>query len=199
MLRFLLVILLCLAPSGGQHPAEKQGFVVVEAEQFVTQEKSARRQWHIIRDGEAAATASGRAYLKALPDTRVTHDDKLIHGENFSNKPGEMAVLHDRVKFATPGRYDVWARAYSTGAEDNSIHVGLDGAWPERGARMQWRQGKKSWRWESRQRTGKNHCGEPGKIYLDVASAGEHTVSFSMREDGFQFDQWLLTPTAADT
>lgn len=175
---------------------ERSGFVKVEAEQFVAQEKTDKREWKLIKDDAPAASASGKAYLKALPDTRRTHDDKLINGENFSNKPGEMAVLHYRVNFTTPGRYYVWVRAYSSGAEDNSIHVGLDGAWPESGARMQWCDGKNSWRWDSKQRTEANHCGEPGKIYLDVTTAGVHTISFSMREDGFAFDQWLMTTDA---
>jgi hypothetical protein len=196
MFRFFAISLLCVASFGAQLPTEKKGYVIVEAESFTAQDKTEKRQWQIIKDDTAAKTASGKAYLKALPDTRVTHDDKLIHGENFSNKPGEMAVLHYRVKFATAGRYYVWARAYSSGAEDNSIHVGLDGAWPESGARLQWCEGKNSWRWESKQRTPENHCGEAGKIYLEVASPGEHTVSFSMREDGFAFDQWLLTVDA---
>ena len=45
--------------------------------------------------GENAAylDASGGAYLHALPDTRRTHDDKLIKGENFTDEPGRMAVL----------------------------------------------------------------------------------------------------------
>ncbi len=34
----------------------------------------------------------------------------------------------------------VWARAYSSGAEDNSLHVGLDAAWPESGVRLHWEQ-----------------------------------------------------------
>ena len=38
-----------------------------------------------------------------------------------------------------------------------------------------------------------NHCGIPHAIYLDVATAGDHTVQFSMREDGFEFDAFLLT------
>jgi hypothetical protein len=58
---------------------------------------------------------------------------------------------------------------------------------------MQWCDGKDSWRWESKQRTEKNHCGEPHMIYLDVDKAGEHEVMFSMREDGFEFDKLILT------
>lgn len=196
MFRLSVLSVLWVSSFYAQLPTEGEGYVIVEAESFTAQEKTEKRQWKIVKDDAPAKTASGRAYLKALPDTRVTHDDKLIHGQNFTNKPGEMAVLHYRVKFTTPGRYYVWVRAYSSGAEDNSIHVGLDGAWPESGARMQWCEGKNAWRWESKQRTPENHCGEAGKIYLEVTTAGEHTVSFSMREDGFAFDQWLLTTDA---
>jgi hypothetical protein len=97
------------------------------------------------------------------------------------------------VYFHTPGRYYVWVRAYSTGSEDNGLHVGLNGTWPASGQRLQWCEGKNSWRWESKQRTQKQHCGEPHKIYLDIEEPGVHVVSFSMREDGFEFDKWFAT------
>jgi arylsulfatase A-like enzyme len=50
---------------------ERNGLVIVEAEHFDQQEKTDKRQWRIAKDGAAATTASGKAYLKALPDTRV--------------------------------------------------------------------------------------------------------------------------------
>ncbi len=34
---------------------------------------------------------------------------------------------------------------------------------------------------------------EPYKIYLDIEQPGLHTIEFSMREDGFEFDKWLMT------
>ncbi len=163
--------------------------VKVEAEAFARQELDSVRQW----ERKQGLEASGGAYLQALPDTRRTHDDKLIKGENFTDEPGQMAVLTYQVKFPAPGRYFVWVRAFSSGPEDNSIHTGLNGAWPESGRRMQWCEGKNVWTWASKQRTAANHCGEPGKIWLDVPSSGEHTVQFSLREDGFRFDQFLLT------
>jgi hypothetical protein len=183
---------------------EVGGLVSVEAEHFVVQTETGKRQWYITTatrmpdvspDGDEnhADTASGSAYLEILPDTRRTHSDKLISSENFSNEPGKMAVLVYPVHFNTPGRYYVWVRAYSTGSEDNGLHVGLDGAWPESGRRLQWCQGKQSWWWESKQRTQKEHCGEPYKIYLDIEQPGLHTIEFSMREDGFEFDKWLMT------
>jgi hypothetical protein len=58
---------------------------------------------------------------------------------------------------------------------------------------MQWCEGKNQWTWASKQRTDANHCGEPYHIFLDVDTKGEHTVQFSMREDGFEFDKFILT------
>ncbi|MEW4487083.1 DUF5060 domain-containing protein [Thalassoglobus sp. JC818] len=183
---------------------ETNGLVAVEAEHFQNQSKTETRKFHLTTadetpdvtpDGDPShvAGASGGAYLEILPDTRRTHDDKLIRGTNFSPNPGDMAVLDYRVNFSTPGRYYVWVRAFSTGSEDNGLHVGLNGEWPESGQRLQWCEGKRTWRWDSKQRTEKVHCGEPHKIYLDIKEPGTHTIHFSMREDGFEFDKFLMT------
>ncbi|MFZ5831031.1 MAG: hypothetical protein ACOY3P_13150, partial [Planctomycetota bacterium] len=187
--------------AGGDLVLEEQGgLAAVEAEHFYKQTKTDKRAWHITSpdsipsvspDGDPAHLpgASGGAYVECLPDTRRNHSQKLVAGENFSDAPGALAVLHYKVHFNTPGRYYVWVRAHSTCTEDNGIHVGLDGAWPESGRRMQWCAGKHSWHWESKQRTKEEHCGVPYAIYLDVTSPGEHEVMFSLREDGFEFDK----------
>lgn len=184
--------------------AERDGVVAVEAEHFFQQTAADVRAFHLTHkdltpkvtpDGDPnhTAGASGGGYLEILPDTRRTHADKLIKGKNFSPEPGKMAVLHYKVHIGTPGKYYVWVRAFSTGSEDNGLHVGLDGEWPESGQRLQWCDGKRTWRWDSNQRTEEKHCGEPYRIYLDIKNAGEHTIQFSMREDGFEFDKWLMT------
>ena len=183
---------------------EKGGIVAVEAEYFFKQSKNDVRAWYRTSKNEIPKVgrdedephysgAGNNAYLEILPDTRTTHDDKLIRGENFSNTAGEMALLHYKVKINKTGRYYVWMRAYSTGTEDNGIHVGIDGTWPPTGQRLQWCEGKNTWRWESKQRTEEVHCGEPYLIYLDIEKAGIHEITFSMREDGFEFDRFLLT------
>ncbi len=194
MNKIVSIILLTIVLQGCSRriSSEINGRVEVEAEHFTAQTKAERRKWVIVKD-QHASLASGESYIECRPDTRVTHDDKLIPGENFSNIAGEMAVLSYQVNFKTTGRYYVWVRAYSTGSEDNGIHVGLDGQWPESGKRMQWCEGKNAWTWESKQRTQAVHCGEPYLIYLDVEAAGRHIVQFSMREDGFEFDKFLLT------
>ncbi len=183
---------------------EANGMVTVEAEYFYKQTKTEIRKWYTIASGfnnEVKKTdttihvtnASKKRYIEVLPDTRVTHDDKLIKGINFSNVPGKMAIVHYKVNFSKPGRYYIWARAYSTGKEDNGVHVGYNGLWPESGQRIQWCEGKNAWTWSNRQRTLEKHCGVPGLIYLDINEAGLHDIQFSMREDGFEFDQWIMT------
>ena len=183
---------------------EVGGLVAVEAEHFYKQELTDTRAWYITTadeapvfepDGDPAHVggASGGAYLEILPDSRRDHSEQLIHGTNFSNQPGKLAILSYKIHFNQAGRYYVWVRAYSTGSEDNGIHVGLNGEWPETGQRMQWCEGKNTWRWESKQRTEAVHCGEPYLIYLDIERPGVNEVHFSMREDGFEFDKFVLT------
>lgn len=183
---------------------EENGIVEVEAEYFYKQTKTDVRQWYRTlkgkepkagrdEDAEHSKGASNGSYIEILPDTRVTHSDKLVKNENFSNIPGAMSVLHYKVKINTPGRYFVWVRAYSTGSEDNGLHVGFDNMWPEHGKRMQWCDGKNNWTWASKQRTKEVHCGIEKEIYLDIEKAGVIDVQFSMREDGFEFDKFILT------
>ena len=83
-------------------------------------------------------------------------------------------------------------RAYSTGGEDNGLHLGIDGTWPEESARAQFCSGKNQWTWSSAQRRSSNHCGSPRTVFLTVDTPGEHEVHFSMREDGFELDKVLL-------
>ncbi|MDO6518245.1 DUF5060 domain-containing protein [Zobellia uliginosa] len=183
---------------------EEKGHVVVEAEDFYKQTNTDQRKWFVVdkgfttdlkaNDGDLHTQgANGGKYIEILPDTRTNHDEKLIVGVNFSNEPGKIGILHYKVDFSTPGRYYVWVRAYSTGSEDNGVHVGVDGTWPESGQRMQWCEGKDAWTWGNNQRTEERHCGIPGFIYLDIDKAGEHDIQFSMREDGFEMDQFILT------
>jgi hypothetical protein len=163
--------------------------IEVEAESFASQTKDEIRKWVI----QTSDSASLKKYIQIMPDTRVTHDDELIKGVNFSNEQGLMAIVSYKVIIPNAGRYYVWVSALSKGGEDNSVHVGIDNTWPETGARMQWCDGKNNWYYESKQRTEAVHCGEPYLIYLDITKPGKHTIQFSMREDGFAMDKFLLT------
>lgn len=79
------------------------------------------------------------------------------------------------------------------------MHVGVDGTWPESGARMQWCENKNQWTWSSAQRVSDNHCGIPKTIFLNFDSPGDYIISFSMREDGFEMDRWILTTDSSIT
>jgi len=146
-------------------------------------------------DGSHAASASGGAYMELLPDTRVTHSDPLITGRNFWNAAGTGPELNYNVNIPEAGRYLVFVKAYSTGTEDNGIHVGLNNTNPASGERMQWCGGKNQWTWSSAQRTSSNHCGVERTIFLNFSFAGANTVTFTAREDGFEFDQFILLKT----
>lgn len=181
---------------------EVDGVVAVEAEHFYMQTLTDKRAWHITSsksvpglkpdaDPPHVGGASGGAYLEILPDTRATHDDKLIQGENFTDKPGLMAVLRYKVNVNTPGRYYLWVRSFSTGSEDNGVHVGLNGRWPESGQRWQTVQ-KQKWAWDCKQRTADVHTGVPMQLFLDIEKAGENEILFALREDGFEMDKFVL-------
>lgn len=215
-LKLLLPIVVLLAGADaacGQDPRspiakpdlvfkEVDGIVAVEAEHFVGQHKVDARAWYRVEenripqvkpdpDGPHLKGASGGCYLEALPDTRATHDDKLVPGENYFAKPGDAGVLTYQVQFDNPGRYYVWVRHLSTGSEDNGLHVGLNTQWPESGQRWQTIK-KRKWSWECRQRTKEVHVGIPMQLYLDIDKPGGHYIHFSIREDGFEFDKFVL-------
>lgn len=143
-------------------------------------------------DGSHHASASGQAYLELLSDTRVTHGDPLINGVNFWSQGGSGPAIDYIVNIPEAGRYTVWVKAYSTGTEDNGIHVGLNSSNPGSGERIQWCNGKNQWTWSSAQRTNSNHCGTTRTIYLDIGNAGANTIRFTAREDGFEMDQFML-------
>ncbi|NNG00371.1 MAG: hypothetical protein HKM93_13375 [Desulfobacteraceae bacterium] len=180
---------------------EVNGRVVIEAENYHFKTTNGKkRDFYLFPntsapkpdpDGPHTSGASNGKYLEILPDTRVTHDDPLIPNVNLFASGSNAPQLHYKVKISNSGRYYVWARVYSTGPEDNGVHVGYDGKWPTSGTAMQWCTGKNKWTWSSQRRLPENHCGVPLGIYLDL-TAGEHTIMFGMREDGFEFDRFLL-------
>jgi hypothetical protein len=205
-----LLIPIVFLEAGEGNYVEKDGFVAVEAEHFAAQAKDEIRQWYITDantppadvadiDGNHAKGSSGGSYIEILPDNRTNHDEALIHytdsetDANFAPVPGSMGVLSYPIYFNTAGLYVFWARAYSTGAEDNGLHVGINGTWPEASARVQLCPGKYQWTWSSAQRRSHNHCGEPLTVLVSIPSPGLHTIMLSMREDGYELDKFIMT------
>jgi hypothetical protein len=205
-LYFLLFITLnCLASENDSIIATENKMAVIEAENYASQHNANTRRWivfnhqsdnaHGMADSDKihAEGASNKAYVELLPDTRTNHYEPLVHDVNFSATPGNMAVLTYPVYFDTPGQYFVWARAFSSGSEDNGLHIGLNNTWPLSSQRLQLCKGKNKWTWSSNQRQKDNHCGTPNTIWLDIPERGVHNVTISMREDGFELDKIIIT------
>ncbi|MDN3620540.1 DUF5060 domain-containing protein [Polaribacter undariae] len=179
---------------------EKDGMLEIEAENYhYKSNNSTKRNWVVrslddkISGVNYSKSANKNSYIQALPDTRVTHDDTLILGENFFPVSGTGGVISYKIKINNPGKYYIWVNALSTGTEDNGVHVGFNENWQESGARIQWCDGKNEWTWSSAQRMPDNHCGIEKTIYLNFDKSGEYVLSFSMREDGFKMDRFILT------
>jgi len=69
-------------------------------------------------------TASGKANLELLPDSRVTHDDEVHNGGldgNFWGGPGGGPRIDYDVFVPEAGRYLVWVKTFSTGTEDKPV------------------------------------------------------------------------------
>jgi len=178
----------------------------IEAEDFTTKNE----RWVLTSPGNTPnfqddpdpphnGSASGKANLELLPDTRVTHDDPVSGGPDGSlwGAPGPGPSIDYVVDFPEPGQYLVYVKTYSTGSEDNGIHVGINGTKPNSGKRMQTCK-KRKWVWTSSQRTNEEHCGVPKQIWLDVPTAGQNKITFYAREDGFELDQILFLKETHD-
>ncbi len=184
------------------------GTVVIEAEHYTSQRRDQIRRWYITTpdmtptakpDGDLPTLedAGGGAYVEALPDTFVTEHDRPIDGLNLGLLPGSVAVLSYKVNFPEPGRYFVYTRTRSDDEEDNTLCIGLNDKWPDSGIILQFPTNRKTWLWGNVLRQAVPD-GEGKRAFLDVPTAGVHTVMYSMREDGNSFDRFLLT-TNGDT
>jgi len=176
-------------------------YIGVEAEAFDTQDE----RWVVTDantpaieqdpDGNHSDTSSGGVYLELLPDIRVTHADPMSPPTAFWGQAGTGPELSYTVTFPEAGRYYVHGRAFSTGTEDNGLHIGLNNQWPVSGRKMQFcTAAKRAWTWRSSQRDagGNGSCGVEKTIWLDIPSAGVHTINISAREDGFELDRFAL-------
>ena len=155
-------------------------------------------------DGNHSDGASGGAYLELLPDYRQSHTVTVPEGTPLSRslwgKPGTGPQATYAVDFPEPGRYYVHVRAYTTGTEDNGLHIGLDGEWPSSGAALQiCTAAAKAWRWSNKKRdSGGQPCGIRHTIWLTVEEAGPAEVMISAREDGFELDRMMLIKDRSD-
>jgi Gylcosyl hydrolase family 115 C-terminal domain len=187
---------------------EQDGIVAVEAEHFQRQSMNSVRAWYIndatrrpiVRPDHDAAPyedASNSAYVEALPDLFHEETDPIIMKENLG-ADGSTAILHYRIRFQTPGTYHVWTRLRSNDQEDNTIQVGINGTWPATAHILQSPVNHKKWIWKSDNRISRKPW-EIGRATIEVPTAGLHDIQFTMREDGEEFDRFILALDPAYT
>ena len=197
---------ICRAQSGVQRVGmESDEYIEIEAENFEKQTANSKRSWHLTTKNKTPRIrkdpdenhwkgSSNDAYIELLPDTLYDGNEKKVEGKNYSREPGKVAVLTYNVNFKTSGRFYVWVRGYSTGDEDNSVHVGVDNKWPKTGQGLYVCTEKRNkWSWSSHQFNKSEKCGKSERIFITINKPGNHKIMFSMREDGFEFDKFVLT------
>ncbi len=133
-------------------------------------------------DGHHANSASAGAYLELLPDERIYANDVSATGDAWQ-LPGAGPRADYLIDFPRAGEWEVHLRAYSTGPEDDRIHVGVDGNF---GATLiiDLCNQRDEWVWST--------CEQDDAPAIDVPSTGLHTVSLAGLDDGFELDRIVL-------
>ena len=165
----------CTHPDNGtcgpQPFQESAGQVVIEAESFETNTARASHTWDQVNE----AQGSGGKVMVSNPNNNTTINSGYVGGS---------PELRYRVNFVTTGTYYVWVRGLGPSGSDDSVHVGLDNAAPSTCDRIG--NFTNSWAWTRATMDGP-------VATLNITSAGVHTISLFMREDGFRADKLLLT------
>lgn len=162
------------APAPFVQDSGPDGVVSIEAESYHVSTDRGDRGWEL----SAKAGQSGAGCMM-VPDLNIPGAD------HWSQNP----MLSYRASFVKTGRHYVWVRGAGPDGKGDSVHVGLNGQLPDRGGAVSGF--GSAWGWmRDRFRTS-------GHAYLDIPSAGVHTINVWMREDGFVFDKLVLTANQA--
>ena len=146
---------------------EQLGIAVVEAENYFVLNPLGDHTW---TEHTAIAGFSGAGAMEVSPNI----------GENSNGINSTM--MSYEVEFQTGGTYYVWARVYAPALNDNSLHMGHNGA--ATAAKMD-QTVLGAWEW-----TNVNTKGN--RLSIDL-NAEQNTINVWMREDGLIIDKILLT------
>ncbi len=149
------------------------GTVVFEAEGFATNTPRGAHAWVVTN----APPATSGAVVQSLPDI----------GSNITTSISSTSPQLDYpIQFNASGTYFVWVRGYGTGGNDDSAHVGLNGAV---GPGITLNGVSNVWVWTNGAQGG-------GTASISAPSAATHNFSVWMREDGFRIDRIALVQDA---
>lgn len=154
---------------------ELNGRVVIEAEHFMNNTPRSAHRWDLMSNGQA----SSGAMMWANPNSNQFIND------NYAATSPELSYA---VRFTTTGTYYVWLRGIGQTANDDSCHVGIDGAQTASADRITGFGSSLSWT--------RNTMDGPAAT-LQVAVPGVHDINLWMREDGLFVDKLVLTRSAS--
>ncbi len=149
------------------------GLVSVEAEHFHLNTPNGGHSWNSVIDSQA----SGGEALEAVPDSGTNHDTNFA-----ANSPR----LDYYIQFVNSGTHYVWVHGKGPKNPSKSVHVGLNGLELATSDRISGF--KKKWQWSQ------NTLDGP-MATLDVPTVGLYALNLWMREDGFEVDKIVLTPS----
>lgn len=168
-------------PPGLTFKQDTTGTVVIEAEHYFDASDAA--DGHLWFPLAARAGFSGEGYMTVLPDSGVN-----LGNAGFVEAG---ARLDFRIEFNTAGTHYIWLRGgdpLGNGSGD-SVHAGINGASAATATRIDGAPTfniATGWNWVG------NIQGDT-RASIEVPSAGIHTFSLWMREDGFLVDKLILT------
>ncbi|MEZ4700104.1 MAG: DUF5060 domain-containing protein [Rhodothermales bacterium] len=165
-------------PSTAGAFLESGGQVVIEAEHYAASIPRGGQEWLLKSDKTGF---SGDGAMAALPDL-----NKNLY--SFVNTSPEM--IFD-VSFGTTGTYYVWLRMWANNADDNRVHVGLNGQ-SSNAASFMVTNTYNTWTWTRTRLTSSTAT-------LGVNSAGTHTINVWMQKDEAYVDKIVLTTDAGFT
>ena len=175
-----------LPAPGKSFQQDGTGLTSIETEDYYATTKGADGHVWVPVTGRTGNSGSG--YMAVLPDSGNNY------GSTDFNTITNGARLDFRVNFTAAGTNYLWLRGGDPngGGAGDSVHAGIDGALTvvQITGTPTFNVGPPNWNWVG------NINGDT-RAFVVVPSAGMHTVSLWMREDGFSVDKLVLTTDAA--
>lgn len=140
-------------------------------------------RWELVEYGPHTISALDGKYLELLPDVKVTNAD-IATADNVWPIPGDGPQVHYSLDIEQAGTYAVYMHAYATGEFDDTVHVGFDGQWPESGSDIHTCGTRDQWIW--------TQCEGASPPTITIPTSGIHSIQIAARDDGFEFDQFVL-------
>ncbi len=157
---------------------EAAGKVTMDAEHYDQRVPRNSQDW---APKTTQAGFAGTGYMEAYPNSAITKNTGYVTGSP------ELAY---NVQFTTTGTYYVWVRGAGPTGNDDSIHMGLDGAGPASADRIS--PFSTGWTWTQATL-------DAAPATLVVSTPGLHTVHIWMREDGVRVDKIHLRTSSSAT